>query len=154
MVGAHLAEEGRMNRSVWRGSSTVVEKPWGTERTWNGLFCGKEIAINKGHRTSLKFNSRKNELLFLQKGELFVEFADEQHFNDSVKYPAQTCRMKSGDLLNVQAGCPYRLSALQDCVLFEISDSNSSIGGKVIIDDDYGRETNAQGKFIFNRSKD
>ena len=141
-----------MNRSIWQGKSKVSEKPWGSERVWSGLFSGKEIKIKKGHRTSLKFNSRKNEVLWLQTGELHVEFADERHFIDHIEHPVQTCILRSGDVLNVQAGCPYRLSALKDCVLFEITDTLTE--DKVVIDDDYGRETIDEGKFIFNRSDD
>ena len=141
-----------MNRSIWKGRSRVKEKPWGTERVWGGLFSGKEIRSKKGHRTSLKFNNRKNEILWLQSGSLFVECADEQHFSDHVKSPVRTYTLGSGDFLNVQAGCPYRLSALEDCVLFEISDTGTE--SKFVIDDDYGRKTNEEGKFIFNRSED
>ena len=139
-----------MNRSIWRGRSSVHVKPWGEERTWSGLFSGKEIRIKKGSRTSLKFNDRKNEVLFLQSGRLHVEMADEQHFSDPVKSPARTCIMEEGDILNVQAGCPYRLSAMEPCVLFEISDSISS--GRVVLEDDYGRKKTGGRKFIFNRS--
>lgn len=142
-----------MNRSIWKGKSTLVKKPWGSERIWGGLFAGKEIHIKKGNRTSLKFNKQKNEILYLQTGELFVEFADEQHFNDHVKNPSKTCTIKEGELLNVQAGCPYRLSATKDCVLFEISDCSKS-SDRVVIDDDYGRDTNNGDKFIFNPSSD
>ena len=141
----------KVNRSIWKSKSRVAEKPWGSERVWSGLFSGKEIKIRGGHRTSLKFNNKKNELLWLQSGELLVECADEQHFNDHVKHPVRTYTLRSGDFLNVQAGCPYRLSAVEDCVLFEISDTGAE--SKFVIDDDYGRKTNDKGKFIFNRSE-
>ena len=138
-----------MNRSIWRGSSKKTTKPWGTEREWSGLFSGKEIVISAGNRTSLKFNTRKNELLFLQAGNLYVEYADESHFHDYVKHPSKSCVLDAGDFLNIQAGCPYRLSALTDCVIFELSDT--IISERVVIDDDYGRETNKSGGFIFKR---
>lgn len=142
-----------MNRSIWNSKSSLVKKPWGSERRWTGLFSGKEIYIKKGNRTSLKFNKTKNEVLFLQSGELFVEFANEQHFKDHIKSPSKSCILSEGDILNVQAGCPYRLSAVKDCVLFEISDGTPT-EEKVVIDDDYGRETNNDKQFIFNCSKD
>ena len=142
-----------MNRSIWKGKSTLIKKPWGSERIWGGLFSGKEIHIQKGNRTSLKFNKQKNEILYLQSGEMFVEFADEQHFKDHVKNPSRTCIIKEGELLNVQAGCPYRLSAVKDCVLFEISDC-AKLDDRVVIDDDYGRGTNNDDMFIFNPSSD
>ena len=148
MVGAN--RKWYVNRSIWKGKSAVKDKPWGTERVWGGLFSGKEITIKRGNRTSLKFNRNKNELLWLQVGKLFVECADEQHFEDHVKHPVRTYTLNSGEFLNVQAGCPYRLSALEDCVLFEISDTG--VESRFVIDDDYGRETNTEGKFIFNRS--
>ena len=142
-----------MNRSIWKGRSRLIKKPWGTERAWNGLFSGKEIHIESGSRTSLKFNKNKSEILFLQSGELFVEYADEEHFIDHVKNPSKSCILKEGELLNIQAGCPYRLSATRDCVLFEISDC-SSTQDKVVIDDDYGRVTNNGDEFIFKPLSD
>jgi len=132
-----------MNRSAWTGTTKKHKKHWGHEIVWTGLFRGKEIFIKSGHRTSLKFNVQKNELLYVQSGEIFAEYADEAHLADSIRCPSKATKLMPGDILNVQAGCPYRLSALSDSIVFEISDNQdrASTPSKVIIEDDYGRDT-------------
>tara|TARA_B100000085_G_C18344713_1_gene431823 strand:+ start:274 stop:711 length:438 start_codon:yes stop_codon:yes gene_type:complete len=143
-----------MNRCAWPGRSHRNDKPWGYEREWTGIFHGKEIHIKSGHRTSLKYNERKDELLYVQSGRVYVEFADEGHLTSPKKHPAKAKELKPGELLNVQSGCPYRLSALEDSVVFEISESRFG-GARVIIEDDYGRDcSEAESKnLIFNPAK-
>ena len=58
-----------MNRAVWFGNSKKTDKPWGHEVEWSGIFFGKQIFINAGCRTSLKFNTHKKEALFITSGE-------------------------------------------------------------------------------------
>ena len=79
---------------------------------------------------------------------------DEGHFDSPNKHPSKIAVLKQGGILNVQAGCPYRLSALADSVVFEISDSSSG-DDRVIIEDDYGRDnTEAEAnRWIFKPSK-
>ena len=139
-----------MNRCSWPGTSSKEEKPWGHEISWAGLFHGKEIFIKSGFRTSLKFNVQKNELLYVQSGLVIAEYADEGHFKDSAKCPSSARWLVPGDILNVQAGCPYRLSAKEDSIVFEISDKGSF--DRVIIEDDYGRASDdlTEEKLIFN----
>ena len=143
-----------MNRCAWIGVSTRHEKPWGHENVWTGVFKGKEIHIKSGHRTSLKFNTNKDELLYVQSGEILVEYADEGHLRSPNKHPSKSKMLKPGGLLNVQAGCPYRLSAVKDSVVFEISDSRFG-DTRVIIEDDYGRDCSEAEKknIIFKPAK-
>ncbi len=128
-----------MNRCAWPGKSHKRDKPWGYEREWAGIFHGKEIHIKSGHRTSLKYNERKDELLYVQSGCVYVEYADEGHLKSPKKHPAKAQELQPGELLNIQAGCPYRLSALKDSVVFEISESRFG-GSRVILEDDHGRD--------------
>tara|TARA_B100000212_G_scaffold339071_1_gene316765 strand:- start:792 stop:1229 length:438 start_codon:yes stop_codon:yes gene_type:complete len=128
-----------MNRCAWIGKAVKHDKPWGHEFIWTGVYRGKEIYIKAGNRTSLKFNKNKDEVLYVQHGEVHVEYADEGHFDSPVKYPSKASKLTKGGLLNIQAGCPYRLSAITDCVVFEISDSRFR-EGRVIIEDDHGRD--------------
>jgi mannose-6-phosphate isomerase-like protein (cupin superfamily) len=142
-----------MNRCAWPSDSTKCEKPWGHEISWAGIFHGKEIFIKSGNRTSLKFNEQKSEMLYVQSGKVRAEYADEGHFRDATGYPSRVKVLRPGDCLNIHAGCPYRLSALEDSTVFEISDNVSS-PQKVIIEDDYGRDTSRakNQKLIFNSS--
>lgn len=138
-----------MNRSVWFGESKRSEKPWGHEDKWGGIFSGKQIFINADCRTSLKFNSHKSEALYVTSGKVLIEYADEAHFSDPLQNPSKTKVLRAGCVINIQAGCPYRLSALEDSVIFEISTSRIQ-DTKVILDDDYGRKPNSKkDKWIF-----
>lgn len=138
-----------MNRAVWFGNSKKTDKPWGYEVEWSGIFFGKQIFINSGCRTSLKFNTHKKEALFITSGKILLEYADEAHLYDPVQHPSKTRVLSASELVNIQAGCPYRISALEDSEIFEISD-NSSHSRRVVIEDDYGRESpNEKNKWIF-----
>ena len=143
-----------MNRAVWPGKSRKSRKPWGYEIEWRGLFSGKEIHIESGKRTSLKFNTHKTELLYVSTGKVSVECADEMHLSDPIRSPSRVLVLSEGDFLNVQAGCPYRVTALQNSIIFELSDSSRSAREqRVILEDDYGREEDQSGKWIFNTPK-
>jgi mannose-6-phosphate isomerase-like protein (cupin superfamily) len=141
-----------MNRSTWAGKSSKRKKPWGYEIAWTGLFRGKEIHICEGMRTSLKFNVNKSEILYVSTGEVSIECADESHFSDPVESPSRLVKLGPGDFINVQAGCPYRVTALRDSIVFEISDNARDIE-RVIIEDDYGRKVDQTGRWIFNPPK-
>ena len=83
-----------------------------------------------------------------------MEFADEGHLTSPHKFPSKNTTLTKGGLLNVQAGCPYRLSALEDSVVFEISDGHFP-DDRVILEDDYGRDSSEAeaNNWIFNPSK-
>lgn len=139
-----------MNRNIWFGKSKMTEKPWGYEVNIGGIFHGKHIFMRKNHRTSLKFNKQKNEMLYVVEGGVQVEYAAERHFEDPVQHPAMTRTLSAGEFMNIQAGCPYRLTALSDSTVFELSDRKSGYN-RVIIEDDYGRETDGEEvEWIFN----
>ena len=136
-----------MNRCVWPSTSSSEEKPWGYEVQWGGLFHGKEIHLQAGHRTSLKFHPRKCEVLYVQHGEILAEIADEGHFVSPIQHPARLVTLSKGDILNVQSGCAYRLTAQHDSIVFEISDGNN--GMPIRLEDDYGREVTQSEKYTF-----
>jgi len=137
-----------MNRCIWPGRSSATKKPWGYEIQWNGIFHGKEIHLRAGHRTSLKFHRSKQEVLYVQSGLISAEIADERHFLDHVLYPARVVTLGPGEIINVQAGCAYRLTAMDDSVVFEISSGTDS-SSPVRLEDDYGREVDESGKYVF-----
>lgn len=43
--------------------------------------------------------------------------------------------------LSVQSGCPYRLEALEDSIILEVSSNDRGDSGINRIHDDYGRKT-------------
>lgn len=136
-----------MNRCVWTGKSSSVEKPWGFEIQWCGIFQGKELHLRGNHKTSLKFHKNKQEVLYVQSGLILAEMADEAHFTDPGNYPARVVELGPGDLLNVQAGCAYRLTAIDDSVVFEIGDGSDTQPTR--LEDDYGRAIDKSKKYIF-----
>jgi len=137
-----------MNRCIWGGKSEATEKPWGYEVQWSGLFHGKELHLKAGHRTSLKIHPGKSEALYVQHGRIEAEVADERHFVDPGNYPARILYLEPGSIINVQAGCAYRLTAMDDSVVFEIS-SGCSSSPPIRLEDDYGREVDESGKYVF-----
>lgn len=133
-----------MNRSSWKSGSKKVSTPWGYEVCWLALptITGKKLMINKGKCTSLKFHLRKNEVLFVGDGKISIVHAPEKHFSDPGEHPAIKSELAPGDVLNVQAGSPYRICALEDSTVYEISDNNGE-GGLVRLEDEYGRSIDA-----------
>jgi len=128
-----------MNRSIWPSSSQIVEMPWGYERQWATMLPldGKVLYINCGARTSMKMFETKDEVLFVQRGEVNAIVADENIFSDD-RVEFRELKLQEGDVLNIQAGCPYRLEATNDdAIVVEIS--NGQFSECVRFDDDFGR---------------
>ena len=129
-----------MDKSAWIGDSKRIEKPWGYEIIFAGVqtFQGKEVHIYKGKRTSLKYHTNKDEVLYLVSGRAKVEYAPEawlQYSNVDIAHDT----LEAGQYLAVQSSCLYRITAEEDCVFLEIS---SRLSGKTIrVEDDYGRPT-------------
>tara|TARA_Y100000310_G_C20436025_1_gene693765 strand:- start:398 stop:829 length:432 start_codon:yes stop_codon:yes gene_type:complete len=143
-----------MNRNAWISKSHTVEMPWGVETRWSAVstITGKKLEIHSGLCTSLKFHRQKNEVLFVASGEVTVFFASERHFEDPIQYPASKKILTAGGLLNVQAGCPYRVCANEDSIVYEISDGTSE--NVVRIEDEYGRAIDTIEEFQFIYPKD
>ena len=143
-----------MNRCVWAGKSTKHKTPWGHEIRWTGLLTGKELHITKGGRTSLKFYKMKSEVLLIAAGTVIAEVADECHWTDPVQCPVRKIVLNKGDFLNVQAGCPYRLFATEDSIVYEICEGSTS--ECVRLADDYDRSIDeaAAQSYIFRPPND
>jgi len=130
-------------KSAWVSSqSSRVEKPWGHETTWAGFsgVHGKSLFIRAGERTSFKYNKSKTEVLMLRSGKALVIFGDELSLDDPLGHPIKEATMLPGDTLLVQSGCPYRITAIKNCEIFEIG--NNSSDHSVMLEDDYGRLEN------------
>jgi mannose-6-phosphate isomerase-like protein (cupin superfamily) len=127
-------------KSAWVTKSNTVEKPWGHEVVWSG-FTGihaKTLHIKAGCRTSFKYNTQKNETLFLRKGSALATFGNEYSLSDpGPENPIEEREMKEGDVLHVQSCCPYRIEAIEDCEIIEVGNSLTSLS--VRIEDDFGR---------------
>ena len=128
-----------MDKSAWKSRTNTIVAPWGHEIVWEALpsIRGKMLFIQKGGRTSLKYHTGKDEVFYMVTGKAKIQHADEKwHYRKN--HPFTEDNFVPGDCLTVQARCPYRIEALEDCTIMEIG--NSHIGETVRLEDDYGRE--------------
>jgi len=127
-------------KSCWVGKSQVYDKPWGFERQWaaHGPIGGKILHLKEGSRTSLKYNTLKDECLLVLEGVIRVQFGTERTLQDPVQHPFQYAELRHGDCLNIQSGCPYRITAEEDAQVIEISETKYN-SQTIRIEDDYGR---------------
>ncbi len=96
-------------KTAWVSRTRTTQKPWGQERVWSGFtgVHGKTLFIRAGHKTSFKYNTTKNETLFLRKGRATAVFGNEYsirepHQDNAIKEQV----MEEGDVLNVQGNWP------------------------------------------------
>ena len=131
-------------KRCWRGRSGKKETPWGYELTWASLVGvhGKVIFINKGHSTSLKFYTQKDEVLLLRRGRIRILWGDENSTQPEHPSKFDTVHLKEGDSFCIQSGCPYRITALEDSEIIEIG--STSRGDCIRMHDDYGRDIDRQ----------
>ena len=111
---------------------TKVEKPWGYELHWakTDRYVGKVLHVNAGHALSLQYHNRKDETILLWAGHLLFEIEK----NGSLT----TIEMKPGDRVHVAPKTVHRMTALQDCDIFEVS--TPELDDVVRLEDRYGRE--------------
>jgi mannose-6-phosphate isomerase-like protein (cupin superfamily) len=124
------------NKTAWISDTTTEKKPWGEISPWNsvGHSCNKILKIQKGHRTSLKKYSIKDETFYLLSGKLSVVYGNEHSIGST---DMSTGELTEGQVLTVPAGCPYRLEAIVDSIVIESSNNNQS--SVKILEDDYNR---------------
>ena len=132
-------------KAAWKGKSAMEVKPWGTETKWSALrsVSGKMLNIKEGHRTSLKYNKRKDEAFYVMNGKVKFYYADEEwlHYKDA---KMKSTILQTGESMNVQSMCVYRIHALEESLIIEIGDFQNG-SDFVRIEDDYGRHvTNRQ----------
>jgi mannose-6-phosphate isomerase-like protein (cupin superfamily) len=128
-------------KTSWKSHSTKNDTPWGHEYTWGALrgINGKCLFINAGKRTSLKYYTQKDEVLFLRKGVAEVTHGDEHTLENPELFPMKTTILNEGELICLQACCPYRITAIENCEVFEIGNAGDT--SIVRVEDDYGRNS-------------
>ena len=94
---------------------TRVEKPWGYELHWakTDHYVGKLIHVNAGHALSLQYHNQKDETIFLWSGRMLFEIKEG---DELVKR-----EMKPGDAVHVTPPTVHRMTAIEDCDIFEVS---------------------------------
>lgn len=109
-----------------------VEKPWGYELHWakTDRYVGKILHIDAGHSLSLQYHNRKEETILLWSGRLMFEIEK----NGSLA----KVELKPGERIHVPPKTVHRMTALEDCDIFEVS--TPELDDVVRLEDRYGRE--------------
>ncbi len=100
------------------------------EFTLGGAYAGKILHVNAGHALSLQYHNRKEETILLWSGHLLFEIEK----NGAMA----RIEMKPGDRIHVAPRTVHRMTALQDCEIFEVS--TPELDDVVRLEDRYGRE--------------
>ncbi len=111
---------------------TRVEKPWGHELHWakTERYVGKVLHIRSGHALSLQYHNVKEETIMLWAGRMRFEIQEGERL---VAY-----EMAAGDRVHVTPGTVHRMTAIEDCDVFEVS--TPELDDVVRLQDMYGRE--------------
>ena len=106
----------------------IVDKPGGKEHIWARLpdnYVGKILYVNAGESLSKQYHETKHETLLFMSGEARFQI------NDAV------FDIVLGRSVVIEPGTVHRLTAITDCVIFEVSTDH--LDDVVRIDDLYGR---------------
>ena len=68
-----------------------------------------------------------------------VQYGNQQTLSDPMQHPFQHAVLNPGESLSVQSGCPYRVTAVEDSQVIEISEERFN-SQTIRIEDDYGRK--------------
>ena len=127
-------------KSAWVTKSSKVQKPWGDEISWNNNASNsvKTLTLKKGKRNSFKYNKNKDEMLICGAGKVKVYFGDEDLITKNIG-DLHVDELEPGCALIVQSTCPYRLEAIEDSIILEVSSRPDA--APVRLHDDYKRKT-------------
>ena len=111
---------------------TRVDKPWGYEIRWavTDRYLGKILHVNRGEALSLQYHEQKDECLYVFRGVLDLELDDDS--GELRRY-----RLEPGQTVHIQPGRRHRMTAVEDCDIFEVS--TAEIDDVVRLEDRYGR---------------
>ncbi len=109
-----------------------IDKPWGYELHWakTDRYVGKVLHIDAGHALSLQYHDRKEETILLWSGRLLFEIEE-----DGALVRRE---MKPGERIHVEPKTVHRMTALEDCEIFEVS--TPELDDVIRLEDRYGRE--------------
>lgn len=96
----------------------IVPKGWGYEK-WivnKSEYCGKLLFINQYKRCSWHYHLLKDEVFYLQSGQIILKYSDEDYIN----LASQTI-LNPGDSFHVPRKLRHQMIALKDSELFEFS---------------------------------
>jgi mannose-6-phosphate isomerase len=110
-----------------------VEKPWGYELWWarTERYVGKILHVTAGHALSLQYHNVKEETIYVYSGRLLFEIQEGERLVGKELLP--------GDRIHVMPRTVHRMTAIDDCDLFEVS--TPEVEDVVRLEDRYGRTT-------------
>ena len=114
---------------------TRVEKPWGYELHWakTDRYVGKVLHVKAGHALSLQYHNQKDETIYLYSGKMLFEIERDGKLT--------TREMTPGDSVHVTPKTVHRMTAIDDCDIFEVS--TPELDDVVRLEDRYGRVDDA-----------
>jgi mannose-6-phosphate isomerase len=109
-----------------------VPKPWGHEIIWahTERYVGKILHIRAGHALSVQYHERKDETVYLLRGELKYWVKTGEEMKDM--------RLKEGDAFRITPGTIHYMEAVTDCDVLEAS--TPELDDVIRLKDRYGRE--------------
>lgn len=109
-----------------------IDKPWGYELLWAKTkdYVGKVLFVKKGESLSLQYHEQKEETLFIESGECWIETGSDKNFLQRILF-------SSGDVFHIPPRKLHRISAKSDCRIFEVS--TPQLSDVVRLEDRYGR---------------
>lgn len=114
------------------GNTARTEKPWGYELRWaiTDRYLGKVLHINRDEALSLQYHNRKDESILVLNGLMDLELDDDA---------GEICvhRLRPGDSRRIRPGRRHRMTAVEDCDIFEVS--TPDMDDVVRLEDRYGR---------------
>ena len=110
---------------------TRVDKPWGYELHWakTDRYVGKILHVKAGHALSLQYHNIKDETIYLYSGRMLFEVERDGAL--------AKIEMQPGDRFHVTPKTVHRMTAIEDCDVFEVS--TPELDDVVRLEDRYGR---------------
>ena len=108
-----------------------VDKPWGHELIWakTERYVGKILHIEPGHLLSLQYHEKKDETIYMLKGEIILRVQVGDQLTES--------RMREGDSYHITPGTIHQMEAVMPSDLLEAS--TPELDDVVRLEDRYGR---------------
>jgi mannose-6-phosphate isomerase len=109
-----------------------VEKPWGYELIWavTDRYVGKILHVKAGHGLSCQYHNRKDETMFVLRGELVIHLQQQGG-------PVETRTFRAGESIHIPPGLIHQMEAVADSDVLEAS--TPELDDLVRLQDRYGR---------------
>ena len=64
----------------------------------------------------------KNETLYILSGKVEIKYGNDATIRSHTQHPYKIAVLEPGDIMQIQAGCPYSINAQEDSILIEVGD--------------------------------